>query len=100
MSLSYYVRPMDWRITTLLIILGILLVGSLIIYVISAIKNRGKPKPERNGHGNLGGMAGYSGRGPGAGGPAGSSPGAFALYGRKDPNQASQEPQEPDPRRR
>lgn len=99
MSLSYYTQPMDWRIAALLIVLGALLAGALIAYCIVAIKNRGKPRPERLGHGNLGGMAGYSGRGPGAGGPAGSSPGAFALYGRKDPNRPQDEAGE-DPQRR
>ncbi|MGI5884932.1 MAG: hypothetical protein ACOX83_08215 [Candidatus Spyradocola sp.] len=71
--------------TAFLVVFAVLLVASLTIYIVSAIRNRGKPKPERLGHGNLGGMAGYSGRGPGQGGPPGSSPGAFALFGRKSP---------------
>ena len=48
-------------------------------------------------------MAGYSGRGPGQGGPPGSSPGAFALYGRSSPYGSygsAPEKEEPDPRRR
>lgn len=87
----------------LLIVLALLLVGSLAVYLVSAIRSRGKPKPERLGHGNLGGMAGYSGRGPGQGGPPGSSPGAFALYGRSSPYGSygsAPEKEEPDPRRR
>ena len=97
---------MDWPVALLLIVLALLLVGSLVIYLVSAIRSRGKPKPERLGHGNLGGMAGYSGRGPGQGGPPGSSPGAFALYGRSSPYGSygsygsAPEKEEPDPRRR
>lgn len=75
----------DWEILLWIAGMGVLLVVSLTIYIVSAIRNRGKPKPERLGNGNLGGMAGYSGRGPGQGGPPGSSPGAFALFGRKSP---------------
>ena len=89
--------PIDSRITILLTVLGCLLLGALIVYLISAIRNRGKPKPERNGTGNLGGLGGYSGRGVGVGGPPNSSPGAFALYGRK--NDGADEDKE-DPRKK
>ena len=65
--------PIDSRITILLTVLGCLLLGALIVYLISAIRNRGKPKPERHGTGNLGGLGGYSGRGVGVGGPPNSS---------------------------
>ena len=73
------------------------LAAALIVYLVSAIRSRGKPKPERRGTGNLGGMGGYSGRGVGVGGPLNSSPGAFALYGRKADDSA--DPKE-DPRRK
>ena len=88
--------PIDSRITILLTVLGCLLLGALIVYLISAIRNRGKPKPERHGTGNLGGLGGYSGRGVGVGGPPNSSPGAFALYGRNKGDSPSDE----DPRTR
>ena len=58
----------DWEIIVWIVGTAVLLVVSTTIYIVSAIRNRGKPKPERLGHGNLGGMAGYSGRGPGQGG--------------------------------
>ena len=80
----------DWEILLWIAGAGVLLVVSLTIYIVSAIRNRGKPKPERLSYGNFGGLAG-SGRGPGQGNPAGSatppgsSPGAFALFGRKSP---------------
>lgn len=93
----------DWEIIVWIVGTAVLLVVSTTIYIVSAIRNRGKPKPERLGHGNLGGMAGYSGRGPGQGGPPGSSPGAFALYGRSSPYGSygsAPEKEEPDPRRR
>ena len=92
----------DWEIIVWIVGTAVLLVVSTTIYIVSAIRNRGKPKPERLGHGNLGGMAGYSGRGPGQGGPPGSSPGAFALYGRSSPYGSygsAPEKEEPDPRR-
>ena len=88
--------PIDSRITILLTVLGCLLLGALIVYLISAIRNRGKPKPERHGTGNLGGLGGYSGRGVGVGRPPHSSPGAFALYGRNRGDCPSDE----DPRTR
>ena len=99
---------MDWPVALLLIVLALLLVGSLVIYLVSAIRSRGKPKPERLACGNFGGLAG-SGRGVGQGNPAGSatppgsSPGAFALYGRSSPYGSygiAPEKEEPDPRRR
>ena len=74
-----------------------ILVILFLFYLISAIRNRGKPKPERHGTGNLGGLGGYSGRGVGVGGPPNSSPGAFALYGRK--NDGADEDKE-DPRKK
>ena len=92
----YNLGPIDPRIAALLTVLGCLLLGALIVYLISAIRSRGKPKPERHGTGNLGGMGGYSGRGVGVGGPPNSSPGAFALYGRKNDDAPSDE----DPRTR
>ena len=75
-----------------------ILVILFLIYLISAIRNRGKPKPERHGTGNLGGLGGYSGRGVGIGGPPNSSPGAFALYGRKKDDESADS--EEDPRKR
>ena len=51
-----------------LFIVFAILVILFLFYLISAIRNRGKPKPERHGTGNLGGLGGYSGRGVGVGG--------------------------------
>ena len=34
---------MDWPVALLLIVLALLLVGSLVIYLVSAIRSRGKP---------------------------------------------------------
>lgn len=64
----------DWEIIVWIVGTAVLLVVSTTIYIVSAIRNRGKPKPERLGHGNLGGMAGYSGRGPGQGGRPAPAP--------------------------
>ncbi len=86
----------DGRIV--LFIVFAILVILFLIYLISAIRNRGKPKPERHGTGNLGGFGGYSGRGVGVGGPPNSSPGAFALYGRKKNDDSADS--EEDPRKR
>ena len=86
----------DGRIV--LFIVFAILVILFLIYLISAIRNRGKSKPERHGTGNLGGLGGYSGRGVGIGGPPNSSPGAFALYGRKKDDESADS--EEDPRKR
>ena len=86
----------DGRIV--LFIVFAILVILFLFYLISAIQNRGKPKPERHGTGNLGGLGGYSGRGVGVGGPPNSSPGAFALYGRKKNDDSADS--EEDPRKR
>ena len=86
----------DGRIV--LFIVFAILVILFLIYLISAIRNRGKPKSERHGTGNLGGLGGYSGRGVGIGGPPNSSPGAFALYGRKKNDDSADS--EEDPRKR
>ena len=86
----------DGRIV--LFIVFAILVILFLFYLISAIRNRGKPKPERHGTGNLGGLGGYSGRGVGIGGPPNSSPGAFALYGRKKDGESADS--EEDPRKR
>ena len=58
----------------LLIVLALLLVGSLVIYLVSAIRNRGKPKPDRLGNGNILGDSPGGGRGPAHGGPPGGAP--------------------------
>ena len=88
---------MDWPVALLLIVLALLLVGSLVIYLVSAIRNRGKPKPDRLGNGNFLGANPGGGRGPAAGGPAGGAPSVFAV-----PPKARRpgEEREPDPRRR
>ena len=88
---------MDWPVALLLIVLALLLLGSLVIYLVSAIRNRGKPKPERLGNGNFLGANPGGGRGPAAGGPAGGAPSVFAV-----PTKARRpgEEREPDPRRR
>ena len=88
---------MDWPVALLLIILALLLVGSLVIYLVSAIRNRGKPKPDRLGNGNFLGANPGGGRGPAAGGPAGGAPSVFAVP-PKPPRPG--EEREPDPRRR
>ena len=88
---------MDWPVALLLIVLALLLVGSLVIYLVSAIRNRGKPKPECLGNGNFLGANPGGGRGPAAGGPAGGAPSVFAVP-TKPPRPG--EEREPDPRRR
>ena len=88
---------MDWPVALLLIVLALLLVGSLAVYLVSAIRNRGKPKPDRLGNGNFLGANPGGGRGPAAGGPAGGAPSVCAV-----PPKARRpgEEREPDPRRR
>lgn len=81
----------------LLIVLALLLLGSLVIYLVSAIRSRGKPKPDRLGNGNFLGANPGGGRGPAAGGPAGGAPSVFAVP-PKPPR--PDEEREPDPRRR
>ena len=88
---------MDWPVALLLIVLALLLVGSLVIYLVSAIRRRGKPKPERLGNGNFLGANPGGGRGPAAGGPAGGAPSVFAVPIKA---QRPGEEREPDPRRR
>ena len=88
---------MDWPVALLLIVLALLLVGSLVIYLVSAIRNRGKPKPDRLGNGNFLGANPGGGRGPAASGPAGGAPSVFAVP-PKPPR--PDEAREPDPRRR
>ena len=88
---------MDWPVALLLIVLALLLVGSLVIYLVSAIRSRGKPKPERLGNGNFLGANPGGGRGPAAGGPAGGAPSVFAVPIKA---QRPGEEREPDPRRR
>ena len=88
---------MDWPVALLLIVLALLLVGSLVIYLVSAIRSRGKPKPDRLGNGNFLGANPGGGRGPAAGGPAGGAPSVFAVP-PKPPR--PDEAREPDPRRR
>ena len=88
---------MDWPVALLLIVLALLLVGSLVIYLVSAIRSRGKPKPDRLGNGNFLGANPGGGRGPAAGGPAGGAPSVFAVP-PKPPRPG--EKREPDPRRR
>ena len=81
----------------LLIVLALLLVGSLVIYLVSAIRSRGKPKPERLGNGNFLSANPGGGRGPAAGGPAGGAPSVFAVPPKPPRPDAEREP---DPRRR
>ena len=88
---------MDWPVALLLIVLALLLVGSLAVYLVSAIRSRGKPKPDRLGNGNFLGANPGGGRGPAAGGPAGGAPSVFAVP-PKPPR--PDEAREPDPRRR
>ena len=88
---------MDWPVALLLIVLALLLVGSLAVYLVSAIRSRGKPKPERLGNGNFLGANPGGGRGPAAGGPAGGAPSVFAVPIKA---QRPGEEREPDPRRR
>ena len=88
---------MDWPVALLLIVLALLLLGSLAVYLVSAIRNRGKPKPDRLGNGNFLGANPGGGRGPAAGGPAGGAPSVFAVP-PKPPRPG--EEREPDPRRR
>ena len=88
---------MDWPVALLLIVLALLLVGSLAVYLVSAIRSRGKPKPDRLGNGNFLGANPGGGRGPAAGGPAGGAPSVFAVP-PKPPRPG--EEREPDPRRR
>ena len=88
---------MDWPVALLLIVLALLLVGSLAVYLVSAIRNRGKPKPDRLGNGNFLGANPGGGRGPAAGGPAGGAPSVFAVPTKA---QRPDEEREPDPRRR
>jgi len=88
---------MDWPVALLLIVLALLLVGSLAVYLVSAIRSRGKPKPDRLGNGNFLGANPGGGRGPAAGGPAGGAPSVFAVP-PKPPRPGAE--REPDPRRR
>ena len=88
---------MDWPVALLLIVLALLLVGSLAVYLVSAIRSRGKPKPDRLGNGNFLGANPGGGRGPAAGGPAGGAPSVFAVP-TKPPRPGAE--REPDPRRR
>ena len=88
---------MDWPVALLLIVLALLLLGSLVIYLVSAIRSRGKPKPDRLGNGNFLGANPGGGRGPAAGGPAGGAPSVFAVP-PKPPRPGAE--REPDPRRR
>ena len=81
----------------LLIVLALLLVGSLVIYLVSAIRSRGKPKPDRLGNGNFLGANPGGGRGPAVGGSPFGAPGAFAVP--EQPHRPDEE-REPDPRRR
>ena len=91
----------DWEILAWIIGTCVLLIVTPTIYIVSAIRNRGKPKIEHHGHGNLGGLGGYSGRGVGQGGPPGSSPGFFALMGRNSPyGPYGDDPKKEDPHRR
>ena len=96
-ALGFSFSNMDWPVALLLIVLALLLVGSLVIYLVSAIRSRGKPKPERLGNGNFLGANPGGGRGPAAGGPAGGAPSVFAVP-PKPPRPG--EEREPDPRRR
>ena len=93
----WYLYLSEPPVALLLIVLALLLVGSLVIYLVSAIRNRGKPKPDRLGNGNFLGANPGGGRGPAAGGPAGGAPSVFAV-----PTKAPRpdEAREPDPRRR
>ena len=88
---------MDWPVALLLIVLALLLVGSLAVYLVSAIRSRGKPKPDRLGNGNFLGANPGGGRGPAAGGPAGGAPSVFAVPTKARRPGAEREP---DPRRR
>ena len=87
-------NPPDWRMIAFLIVIAALLAGSLLVYLIAAIR---KPKVERKGTGMLGGFV-HTFR-PGGGLPPGSSPGAFALFGHEDENKKTPGEEE-DPRRR
>ena len=87
----------DWEIIVWIVGTAVLLVVSTTIYIVSAIRNRGKPKPDRLGNGNFLGANPGGGRGPAAGGPAGGAPSVFAVP-TKPPRPG--EEREPDPRRR
>ena len=63
----------DWEIIVWIVGTAVLLVVSTTIYIVSAIRNRGKPKPDRLGNGNFLGVSPGGGRGPAAGGPAGGA---------------------------
>ena len=81
----------------LLIVLALLFLAVVVWALVSAIRSRGKPKPDRLGNGNFLGANPGGGRGPAAGGPAGGAPSVFAVP-PKPPRPG--EERVPDPRRR
>ncbi|MGN1248730.1 MAG: hypothetical protein ACI4XW_01540 [Candidatus Spyradocola sp.] len=82
------------------ILVGALLATVLVIYLVSAIRSRGKPKVERKGAGLLGSYGGMGAAGgkPTGAGAMGGVPGMTALYGKKSPSDPPEAPE--DPRKR
>ena len=93
-------EPMHISFVIFFIALGVLLAAVLVIYLVQAIRSRGKPRIERKGAGLLGSYGGMGAPGgkPTGAGAMGGVPGVTALCGKKN---ASDPPDEPeDPRRK
>ena len=90
-------NTLQWPVVLVYSGVGLLFLAVVVWTLVSAIRSRGKPKPDRLGNGNFLGANPGGGRGPAAGGPAGGAPSVFAVP-PKPPRPG--EEREPDPRRR
>ena len=98
--MSDYLNPaphMHISFVIFFIALGVLLAAALTLYLVQALRSRGKPRVERKTTGLLAGTGGfgYAGKHMGGGPANANAPGMFLINSVKDPNRPDAEPEDP-----
>ncbi len=88
---------LQWPVVIVYSLVLLAFLAAVVLTIVTAVKNRGKPKPDHLGNGNFIGYGPGGGRGPAMNGSPFGAPGAFAVPDKpKRPDEA----REPDPRKR
>lgn len=98
--MSDYLTPaphMHISFVIFFIALGVLLAAALVIYLVQAIRSRGKPPVERKTTGLLSGVGGfgYAGKHMGGGPANANAPGMFLINSAKNTDRPDVEPEDP-----
>ena len=99
--MSDYLNPaphMHISFVIFFIALGVLLAAALTLYLVQAIRSRGKPRVERKTTGLLAGDPGSFCQNLGNAPVNHNAPGMFLINSVKDPNRPDDEPEDPHTR--